>query len=220
VIREVSLDLWPGRITALLGPNGAGKTTLMRAICGMVRMTGDVTLGRTRLADRPTEKIAREGVSHVPEGRGTFTDLTVAENLRVGGFARASARDMARAIERIYAWLPRLAERRDQRAGSLSGGEQQMLAIGRALVAEPKVLLLDEPTFGLAPRVAAETMRILRMLQSETRMAILLVEQNVEFALQLADEAYILSNGRVAAQGTAQDIRSSPELQAAYLGAH
>jgi len=220
VVRDVSLTVKAGRITALLGTNGVGKTTLMRAVCGMVQATGSVTLGSTAISGLRTEHIARLGIAHVPEGRGTFIDLTVEENLRVGCFARRSMEGAADTMERIYGWLPRLAERRDQRAGSLSGGEQQMLAIGRALMADPKVLLLDEPSFGLAPRVAAEVMHLLRRLQSETRMGILLVEQNTEIALGLADDAYVLRAGAVVASGAAAQLRESADLQAAYLGSH
>ncbi|MGQ2994531.1 ABC transporter ATP-binding protein [Variovorax sp.] len=220
VVRDVSLAIKEGRITALLGANGAGKTTLMRAICGMVRFTGSIVLGHELLSGQRTERIARLGIAHVPEGRGTFIDLSVEENLRVGCFARSTKEGAAEAMERIYGWLPRLAERRTQRAGSLSGGEQQMLAIGRALMAKPQVLLLDEPSFGLAPRVAAEIMRLLRRLQSETSMGILLVEQNIEIALGLADDAYVLRTGAVVASGPAAQLRGSHALRDAYLGAH
>ncbi|WP_269758758.1 ABC transporter ATP-binding protein [Variovorax sp. E3] len=220
VVRDVTLSLRAGQITALIGANGAGKTTVMRAICGMVTATGSVTLDGESITGMRTEKIARQGVAHVPEGRGTFTDLTVDENLRVGGFARSSTAGAATTLERIYGWLPRLAERRGQRGGTLSGGEQQMLAIGRALMADPKVLLLDEPSFGLAPRVAADVMRLLRRLQAETRMAILLVEQNTEVALSLADDAYVLRAGSLVMSGPAAQLRNSAELKAAYLGGH
>jgi branched-chain amino acid transport system ATP-binding protein len=220
VVRDVSLSIKAGQITALLGANGAGKTTLMRAICGMVVATGSVMLDGHPITGMRTEHIARLGVAHVPEGRGTFIDLTVEENLRVGSFAQRSMKGAESTMERIYDWLPRLAERREQRAGSLSGGEQQMLAIGRALMAEPKVLLLDEPSFGLAPRITAEVMRLLRRLQSETRMGVLLVEQNTEIALGLADDAYVLRAGTVVASGPAEQLQGSTELHAAYLGGH
>ncbi|WP_076998185.1 ABC transporter ATP-binding protein [Variovorax sp. KK3] len=220
VVRDVSIEINEGRITALLGANGAGKSTLMRAICGMVQSTGSIALGRKNIAGLRTEQIARLGVAHVPEGRGTFIDLSVEENLRVGCFARSDKGGAAEAMERIYGWLPRLAERRKQRAGSLSGGEQQMLAIGRALMAKPQVLLLDEPSFGLAPRVAAEIMRLLRRLQQEASMGILLVEQNIEIALALADDAYVLRTGAVAVSGPAAQLRDSAALRDAYLGAH
>ncbi|WP_326535711.1 ABC transporter ATP-binding protein [Pseudorhodoferax sp.] len=218
VLHGIDLDLWPSRITALLGPNGAGKTTLMRAVCGAVHSSGQIRLQGRDVADHKTERIARLGVAHVPEGRGTFADLTVDENLRVGGFARAARQTLRQAIDRVYDWLPRLAERREQRAGSLSGGEQQMLAIGRALVADPKVLLLDEPSFGLAPRVTAEVMQLLRKLQQETPLGILLVEQNAVAALKLADHAYVLSGGRITASAPAAELQGSAALQAAYLG--
>ena len=220
VVRDVSLAIREGRITALLGANGAGKTTLMRAICGMVKFTGSVMFGQELLSGRRTEQIACLGVAHVPEGRGTFIDLSVEENLRVGCFARPTREGVREGMDRIYEWLPRLGERRRQRAGSLSGGEQQMLAIGRALMSKPKVLLLDEPSFGLAPRVAAEIMRLLRRLQSETSMGILLVEQNIEIALALADDAYVLRTGAVFASGPASQLRGSDKLRDAYLGGH
>jgi branched-chain amino acid transport system ATP-binding protein len=218
ILQGVSLELWPGEITALLGANGAGKSTLLRAVCGAVEVAGHVELGNARLVGRSTAQIARMGVGHVPEGRGTFVDLTVDENLRVGAFARASRCGLEHAINRVYTWLPRLAERQAQRAGSLSGGEQQMLAIGRALVAEPKVLLLDEPSFGLAPRVTEEVMRLLHRLQLETAMAILLVEQNATAALRIAKFAYVLHGGRITACGSAGEIKNNEALRKAYLG--
>jgi branched-chain amino acid transport system ATP-binding protein len=218
VISDVSITVKAGRITALLGANGAGKTSLIRALCGMVKAEGEIRLGEHSIQGLRPEQIARLGVAQVPEGRGTFADLTVEENLRVGGFARREAHGFDEALERVYGWLPRLKERRWQLAGSLSGGEQQMVAIGRALVAQPKVLLLDEPTFGLAPRIAMEVIQILRQLQLEAPMGILLAEQNMALALKVADDGYVLSNGRVLAAGTAGALRDDPVARAAYLG--
>jgi branched-chain amino acid transport system ATP-binding protein len=218
VISDVSIAVKAGRITALLGANGAGKTSLIRALCGMVKVEGEIHLGERSIRGLRPEQIARRGVAQVPEGRGTFADLTVEENLRVGSFARREAAGFDEALERVYGWLPRLKERRWQLAGSLSGGEQQMVAIGRALVAQPKVLLLDEPTFGLAPRIAMEVIQILRNLQVESPMGILLAEQNMALALKVADDGYVLSNGRVLAAGAASTLREDPIARAAYLG--
>ncbi len=181
-------------------------------------MKGRVDIHGTALVGKSTERIARLGVSHVPEGRGTFVDLTVEENLRVGGFARESPTGLHEAMERVYSWLPRLVDRRKQRAGSLSGGEQQMLAIGRALIAEPRVLLLDEPSFGLAPRITEEVMTLLRRLQQQSSLAIMLVEQNANAALGVAQYAYVLRGGRIAASGTSEEIRAGDAVHAAYLG--
>ena len=219
ILHNVSIEVRPGQISALLGTNGAGKTTLLRAVCGVIKSQGEIRLDGRQIDGQRTEQIARAGVAHVPEGRGTFPDLTVEENLRVGGFARRGGDGSLRdAIDRVCAWLPRLALRRSQRAGSLSGGEQQMLAIGRALVANPRVLLLDEPSFGLAPRVTSEVMALLRNLQGENPLGILLVEQNASAALKLADHAYVLSGGRVVADGPASAMRDGAQLEAAYFG--
>ncbi|WP_310738504.1 ABC transporter ATP-binding protein [Piscinibacter sp. HJYY11] len=218
VLSNVSIEVHAGRITALLGANGAGKTTLFRALCGAIRWEGDIRVAGQGVRGLRPEQIARLGVGHVPEGRGTFADLTVEENLRVGGFARKDRSGLEGALERVYAWLPRLAERRKQAAGSLSGGEQQMVAIGRALIAQPTVLLLDEPTFGLAPRIAMEVINILRRLQAETPMAILLAEQNMALALKVADDGYVLGNGKVLASGHASELKESATVREAYLG--
>ncbi len=218
VIKGVSLSLKQGRITALLGANGAGKTTLLRAISGSIRGVGTITLQAKNIFGMAPERIARLGVAHVPEGRGTFGELTVEENLYVGAFARASREGSQETLERIYTWFPRLAERRRQQAGSLSGGEQQMLAIGRALMGKPQVLLLDEPTFGLAPKIAIEVIQVVRMLQSEMRMGVLLVEQNLTLALKVADDGYVLANGRVVASGPADEISGDLAVRAAYFG--
>ena len=220
VLSGLSLNVWPRSITALLGPNGAGKTTVLRAICGMVQCAGQVLLNGSNLVGQPTEKIARAGIAHVPEGRGTFTDLSVEDNLRVGRFACGSSNTLRDELDRIYQWLPRLAERRTQLAGSMSGGEQQMLAIARALMARPKVLLLDEPSFGLAPRTGDEIFRILQDLRDREDLGVLLVEQNAARALQVADTAYVLNRGAIENSGPAALLASDQHLADAYLGGH
>ena len=220
VLNGTSLEVMPGSIVALLGANGAGKTTVLRAICAMVRAEGRIELNGREMIGRSTAEVARAGVAHVPEGRGTFTDLSVEENLRVGGFARSGRAGLRRDLERIYQWLPRLAERRAQAAGSLSGGEQQMLAIGRALMAAPTLLLLDEPSFGLAPRMTDEVFRILREVRDRETLGMLLVEQNAARALQLADTAYLLRDGVVQSRGPAALLASDLAVADAYLGEH
>ena len=220
VLNGISLEVMPGSIVALLGANGAGKTTVLRAICAMVRAEGRIELNGREMIGRSTAEVARAGVAHVPEGRGTFTDLSVEENLRVGGFARSGRAGLRRDLERIYQWLPRLAERRAQAAGSLSGGEQQMLAIGRALMAAPTLLLLDEPSFGLAPRMTDEVFRILREVRDRETLGMLLVEQNAARALQLADTAYLLRDGVVQSRGPAALLASDLAVADAYLGEH
>lgn len=220
VLGGLSLNVWPRSITALLGPNGAGKTTVLRSICGMVQCAGQVLLNDKDLIGRSTERIARAGIAHVPEGRGTFTDLSVEDNLRVGRFAGGSPYTLRSELDRIYQWLPRLAERRTQLAGSMSGGEQQMLSIARALMARPKVLLLDEPSFGLAPRTADEIFRILQDLRDREGLGVLLVEQNAARALQVADTAYVLNRGVIESSGPAVELASDPRVADAYLGVH
>jgi branched-chain amino acid transport system ATP-binding protein len=210
--------LEPGGITTLLGANGAGKTTTLRAICGMVRTSGEILFDGKRIDGRAPEEVARLGIAHVPEGRGTFLRLTVEENLQVGAMTRRDAPAIAADIDRVYAYFPRLAERRAQQAGTLSGGEQQMLAVGRALMMRPRLLLLDEPSFGLAPLVVAELFRILRELHEASGVGMLLVEQNAELALDLADRAYLIETGRVVMAGPAREIGADASVRRAYLG--
>ena len=217
VLDRVSLALPKGSVTALLGANGAGKTTLLRAICGMVRTAGEVWLDGARIDGWPTERIARAGVAHVPEGRGTFASLTVEDNLRAAALARREGANQR--AERVYGYFPRLRERRRQRAGQLSGGEQQMLAIGRALMLAPRVLLLDEPSFGLAPQVVEQVFDVLSTITREERATTLVVEQNVGRALRRAGRACVLETGRLVFEGTADDVRRDPALRRAYLGA-
>ena len=205
-------------ITTLLGANGAGKTTTLRAICGAVSVEGDIAFGGRRIAGRATEDIVRLGIGHVPEGRGTFTRLTVEENLQLGAITRGDRKAIRADIDRTYEQFPRLGERRHQQAGTLSGGEQQMLAVGRALMLRPKLLLLDEPSFGLAPLVVEELFRILRRINEETRVAMLLVEQNAALALDLASRAYLLETGRIVMAGPAAEIRADETVRRSYLG--
>ena len=205
-----------GAMTALLGANGAGKTTTLRAICGMVRSEGEIRFAGQQLARRTTEQIAGLGVAHVPEGRGTFMALTVEENLRLGGYTRAGRPDAD--MQRMYGYFPILAARQHQQAGSLSGGEQQMLAIARALMMGPRLLVLDEPSFGLAPRIVEEIFNIVDRIRREERVSVLLVEQNANLALELADHAYLLETGYVVTSGSAKALADDPQIRRSYLG--
>jgi branched-chain amino acid transport system ATP-binding protein len=218
VLHGIGFEVPAGSVTALLGANGAGKTTTLRAICAMVKTRGGVSFDGKRIDHCATEDIARLGIAHVPDGRGTFLDLTTEENLRIGGHTRRGSRDTAADIERMYGWFPRLRERRAQQAGTLSGGEQQMLAISRALMLHPRLLLLDEPSFGLAPRVVAGIFEILRAINREEGVAMLLVEQNAAMALELADHAFLLETGRIAMRGEAAVLRSDEAVRRSYLG--
>ncbi len=218
VLHGIDFDVEPGRITALLGANGAGKTTTLRAICQMVRTGGALSSEGRSLAGLGTEDVVRRGIAHVPDGRGTFTALTVEENLRLGAYLRRDRAGVAQDVDQVYARFPRLRERRLQQAGTLSGGEQQMLAISRALMLRPKLLLLDEPSFGLAPLIVREIFAIMRRINAEDGVSILLVEQNATQALELADVVVLLETGRVAIAGRADDIRRDEALRRAYLG--
>jgi branched-chain amino acid transport system ATP-binding protein len=205
-------------ITTVLGANGAGKTTLLRAVCAMVRTAGEVRLQGERIDGLVTESIVRKGVGHVPDGRGTFMNLSVEENLRVGAHCRKDRDAVAADFERMYAHFPRLKERRRQQAGTLSGGEQQMLAVSRALMLRPRLLLLDEPSFGLAPKIVAHLFEILGAIRQSEGIGMLLVEQNASLALQLADQAYLLETGNVVMSGPAEAIRSDESVRRSYLG--
>ena len=219
VLHGLNLDVAEGQVTALLGANGAGKTTTLRALCQlMVQTTGSITLDGVALNSRNTEQIARLGVGHVPDGRGTFMALSTEENLRLGAFSRASREGLAQDMDKVYGYFPRLRERASQQAGTLSGGEQQMLAIGRALMGRPRLLLLDEPSFGLAPLVVKDIFAIMRRINQEEKVSILLVEQNARLALDIADTAYLLETGRVVLQGSSVDMRSNDAVRRAYLG--
>jgi branched-chain amino acid transport system ATP-binding protein len=217
-LHGVTFALEQGGITTLLGANGAGKTTTLRAICGMVRTQGSINFDGRPIAGRATEDVVRLGVGHVPEGRGTFTNLTVAENLRVAGYTRGDRSAVARDLDRVLEYFPILKERLEQQAGTLSGGEQQMLAISRALMLSPRLMLLDEPSFGLAPLVVQEIFRIMRRINGEARVSLLLVEQNATLALELADHAYVLETGRVVMSGKASDVKNDEAIRKSYLG--
>ena len=216
IVHGIDLSVEEGGMTVVLGANGAGKTTTLRAICGMVRSEGEIAFAGKRLDRRATEDIAALGVAHVPEGRGTFVGLTVEENLRLGGYTRL--RNAPENIERMYGYFPILAERRRQQGGALSGGEQQMLAIARALMMEPRLLVLDEPSFGLAPRVVEDIFKIVERIKKEERVSVLLVEQNANLALELADHAYLLETGYVVASGSAKALADDSQIRRAYLG--
>ncbi|ATA56756.1 High-affinity branched-chain amino acid transport ATP-binding protein LivF [Variovorax boronicumulans] len=219
VLQGIDLDIPTGQVVALLGANGAGKTTTLRALCQMMVSTeGRIMLAGQRIDGRSTEQIAKAGVGHVPDGRGTFLGLTTEENLRLGAYARASRDGIDADMERVFDYFPRLRERRAQQAGTLSGGEQQMLAIGRALMGKPRLLLLDEPSFGLAPLIVKDIFSIMRRINKEERVSILLVEQNAKLALDLADSAYLLETGRIVLSGSAADIRRNDAVRKAYLG--
>jgi branched-chain amino acid transport system ATP-binding protein len=218
VLHGIDLRLEEKSITALLGANGAGKTTTLRAICGMVRTEGELRFAGRRIDGARTEDIARLGIAHVPDGRGTFVHLTTEENLRLGAYARRDRAAVARDMDRMYAYFPRLKERRRQQAGTLSGGEQQMLAVSRALMLNPKLMLLDEPSFGLAPLVVRELFAILRAINADSGVSMLLVEQNAAMALDLADRACVIETGRVVLAGSAAELKRDDAVRRAYLG--
>jgi len=218
VLRDVSLEVEEGKVAAVLGPNGAGKTTVLRAISGTLRPSGRVSIDGRSITGMDPSKIARLGIAHVPEGRGTFAGLTVEENLSVGAYRRRDGAGVRRDRDRCYEYFPRLGERRRERGGNLSGGEQQMLAIARALMLEPRLLLLDEPSLGLAPIVTRELFRILGEIVREEGVTMLLVEQNAKLALALADYAYVLEAGRIVLSGEADNVKDDEAVRHAYLG--
>jgi branched-chain amino acid transport system ATP-binding protein len=215
----VSLTVPDGAITAVLGANGAGKTTLLRTVNGLVRpASGSITYAGHDLVTSSVERVVTYGIAHVPEGRGVITELTVEENLRLGALWRGERAEAAAGLEEMYAMFPPLADRRKRIADTLSGGERQMLAIGRALMSRPSLLLLDEPSLGLAPRVTAQIMATMRRLRNESGLTVVLVEQNARSALSVADTAVVLNLGRVVAQGSAADLAGDDKLRHAYLG--
>jgi branched-chain amino acid transport system ATP-binding protein len=214
-LHGVSLTVGEAEIVAVLGANGAGKTTTLRAISGTVRRDGDVVFAGRKLPRR-ADAAARAGIAHVPEGRGTFTDLSVWDNLRVGAYTRRGG--VADDAKRVFDFFPRLAERRDQDAGTLSGGEQQMLALGRAMMARPRLLLLDEPSLGLAPLVVREIFTALERMRVEDGVAVLVVEQNARLALRAAQRAYVLEVGRVVVEGATEELRQDESVRRSYLG--
>jgi branched-chain amino acid transport system ATP-binding protein len=218
VLHGLDFSIVEGGITTILGANGAGKTTTLRAVCGMVRIEGEINFAGARIDGVATEDIVRRGIAHVPDGRGTFVNLTVEENLRLGAYTRRDRAAVRDDFERVYAYFPRLAERRQQQAGTLSGGEQQMLALSRALMLRPRLLLLDEPSFGLAPLVVQDIFRIMRRINEEDRVSMLLVEQNASLALDLADHAYLIETGSLVIAGTATELRQDESIRRSYLG--
>ena len=218
VLHGIDFSLEEGSITALLGANGAGKTTTLRALCGMVKTQGEVRFNGARIDARSTEDIVRLGIAHVPDGRGTFVNLSTEENLRLGAYVRRDKAEIERDFERVFTYFPRLKERRHQQAGTLSGGEQQMLAVSRALMLRPKLLLLDEPSFGLAPLIVREIFGIMRAINKSENVSILLVEQNAAMALDLADRAYLIETGRVVLSGTSDEIKQNEAVRRTYLG--
>ena len=215
---DVGFAIETGGITTLLGAHGAGKTTTLRAICNMVRTEGSVRFDGKDINGMPTEEIVRLRIAHVPEGRGTFTTLTVDENLRIAAYTRKDKQGVRDELERVFSYFPRLKERMQQQAGTLSGGEQQMLAIARALMLKPRLMLLDEPSFGLAPLIVVEIFRILRLINKEEGVSILLVEQNAALALDLADTAYVLETGRVVMWGPSSVVKNDENVRKSYLG--
>jgi len=218
VLFGLDLKVPDGGVTTLLGANGAGKTTTLRAICGMVRCTGDTRFAGGRITGRAIEDIVRLGVAHVPQGRGTFVRQTVEENLHIGAMSRRDRAGIVTDLDRVYGYFPKLKERRHQQAGTLSGGEQQMLAVGRALMLRPKLMLLDEPSFGLAPLIVRELFDIFRILNRDEKVSMLLVEQNASLALDLADDVYLIETGRLVMTGAAHDLRNDEAIRRAYLG--
>jgi branched-chain amino acid transport system ATP-binding protein len=218
VLFGLDFDMAQGGITTLLGANGAGKTSTLRALSRMLRTVGDIRFEGEEISRKATEDVARLGIAHVPEGRGTFVRLTVEENLQLGAITRPDKRAITDDVERIFNYFPKLRERYYQQAGTLSGGEQQMLAIGRALMLRPKLMLLDEPSFGLAPLIVQELFGILRTLNRQEKVSIFLVEQNASLALDLADHAYLLETGRVVMAGPAEEIREDEGIRRSYLG--
>ena len=218
VLFDLNFDLKVGGITTILGANGAGKTTTLRAVCQAVQTTGSITFLDKRIDGKATEDIVRVGIAHVPDGRGTFMALTVEENLKLGAYTRKDRHEVQVDLERMYSRFPRLKERFRQQAGTLSGGEQQMLAISRALMLRPRLLLLDEPSFGLAPLIVKEIFEIMRQINQEDQVSMLLVEQNAALALNLADHAYLLETGKVVLSGPAADIKADESIRRVYLG--
>jgi branched-chain amino acid transport system ATP-binding protein len=218
VLHGLDFAIAEGEVTTLLGANGAGKTTTLRALCGMIPTQGEILFEGRPIRGRATEDVVRLGIAHVPEGRGTFVRLTVEENLRLGATARRDRAGVADDIARVYATFPILEKRRLQQAGTLSGGEQQMLAIGRALMLRPRLMLLDEPSFGLAPLVVRDVFAVLAAINRDDKVSMLVVEQNASLALSLADEAYLLETGTIVMSGPAERIREDESVRRSYLG--
>jgi branched-chain amino acid transport system ATP-binding protein len=218
-LRGISLDVPPGKIVSVLGPNGAGKSSTLRAISGLLRPAqGTIELDGERIDRHPPEKIVKLGISHVPEGRQVFREMSVLENLRLGAYLRRDGANVRGDIDRVFGYFPVLAERRKQTAGLLSGGEQQMLAIGRALMARPRLLLLDEPSLGLAPLLVREIFQIIDTISREEGIAVLVVEQDAKLALSVAAHGYLLETGRIVLDDTAEHLRANDAVRRSYLG--
>lgn len=218
VLHYITFSLMPGSITTILGANGAGKTSTLRAISGMIKTKGNILFGGVSISDKAPEEIVRFGIAHVPEGRGTFEGMSVLENLQLGATTRKSKNEIQQDIERMFGYFPVLKDRTNQQAGTLSGGEQQMLAVARALMVRPKLLLLDEPSFGLAPLLVKETLEILKKINQDEQVCMLVVEQNATLALNLADHAYLLETGKIVVSGTSEDIKNDESVRRSYLG--
>jgi branched-chain amino acid transport system ATP-binding protein len=217
-LHGISLEVGEGEIVAVLGANGAGKTTTLRAVSGTVRKRGKVVFSGRTISREPAHAVAKSGIAHVPEGRGLFGELTVWENLRMGAYVRGERRTIKAEASRVIGYFPWLEERRDQQAGTLSGGEQQMLALARALVARPTLLMLDEPSLGLAPTVIKEFFGIVKELNEKDGLTVLVVEQNATLALDAAARAYVLEVGRVALEGPSEELRRNEAVRKSYLG--
>jgi branched-chain amino acid transport system ATP-binding protein len=217
-LHGISLSVGEGEAVAVLGANGAGKTTTLRAISGSVKRAGRITYAGKSIARSSSEATTRAGIAHVPEGRGTLTDLTVGENLRLGAYTRRDRSAIKEDEGRVLGYFPRLEERRDQRAGTLSGGEQQMLALARALMGRPRLLMLDEPSLGLAPMVVSEIFRFVGELNEREGLAVLVVEQNAVLALEASSRAYVLEVGKVAVEGSSAELRRNESVRRSYLG--
>jgi branched-chain amino acid transport system ATP-binding protein len=218
VLHGLSMKIEEGSITTLLGANGAGKTTTLRALCKMIKVRGQILFDGQAIEGKATEDIVRLGVAHVPDGRGTFGSLSTEENLQLGSYTRKDKHEVALDQEKMYSYFPRLKERRNQQAGTLSGGEQQMLAIARALMLRPRLLLLDEPSFGLAPLIVREIFDIMQTINQNDKVTILLVEQNAAMALDLAKYAYLLETGKLVLSGLSEDLKQDQAVRRSYLG--
>jgi branched-chain amino acid transport system ATP-binding protein len=218
VLHGLSMEIEEGSITTLLGANGAGKTTTLRALCKMIKVRGQIIFDGQAVEGKATEDIVRLGVAHVPDGRGTFGSLSTEENLRLGSYTRKDKDGVALDMEKMYSHFPRLKERRNQQAGTLSGGEQQMLAIARALMLRPRLLLLDEPSFGLAPLIVREIFDIMQTINHSDKVTILLVEQNAAMALEMAKYAYLLETGKLVLSGLSKDLKQDEAVRRSYLG--
>jgi branched-chain amino acid transport system ATP-binding protein len=218
-LRNVSMEVRSGELVALLGSNGAGKSTLLKTISGINRpIQGSITWQGEPIHQMPSHRIVQQGIVQVPEGRAVFPELTVQENLRMGAFTRTDAETVAEDLEFVYKLFPRLRERQKQSAGTLSGGEAQMVAIARALLSKPRLLMLDEPSLGLAPVVRELIFDVINQIYAKQNLTILLVEQNARWALQVATRGYILENGRISLEGTGSELNSNPHVQKSYLG--